>query len=206
MQMSFPRNPNFSFRATMFQNLSTLKELPPKFFQSLFKHAGEYFEKEPWNICNIRDVIEIQAYGQSRVMQQRSNWADIAIRMWEKFEHYWDMFNPVMGDTMANCTENTILTHKPKDASFEFESDIDPVNMEFIRCLGLHKSGTTFYPMFMGYVGPELEVIDFKFFELCFMLFPEFCAKLEPETPYELAPLQEEKTVTDGMRESVIVK
>ncbi len=58
----------------------------------------------------------------------------------------------------------------------------------------------------MGYVGPELEVIDFKFFELCFMLFPEFCAKLEPETPYELAPLQEEKTVTDGMRESVIVK
>ncbi len=158
------------------------KNLTPEYFRTLFKHAAEYYRSEPWTICDTHDVIEIQAYGESRVFQQRSKWADIAVVLWKSYEDYWDIFNPAIASV-----ENALFIHRPKEIGFDAEDLIDPSYMSYVKKYGLVKSGTKFYPTFMGF-GSKVEPLDLKFFELMLITFPKFCAQLEPENPYWLKP------------------
>jgi len=152
-------------------------------------------------VCDTRDVIKIDAYGTSRVFQQRSNSSDIAVVQWKSFDEYWNIFNPVY-----ISAENALMIHKPVELAFDAIDHIDKSNIAYITKNNLCKSGKHFYPQIFCFGDQQLTDVDLKFFEIMLLTLPKFCSQLERIDPYNMKAHEVFEDVVSGSGEVVNVK
>ena len=82
--MKFYRAENFILDCSKFRKLNNRKYWKDHFFGP----AAAFYAAEPWNKVTSRNVLQIEAFGRSCVVEMRSDCIWIALVLWKNVEEW----------------------------------------------------------------------------------------------------------------------